>query len=244
MTVGERIKQKRIQLELSQTELAKRAGYTDKTSISKIEHAGNDVSLKQVGRVAEALGTTFQFLMGWEEEQQTKMARATELYGNKVGEIIERDKAIAKAREYYFLNRHDNFEDDPVFWDGVEKYLKYRFIVHLWNIDFDETIMTKEDYYEQWKLYTIDNLCRPSILLDDEKVCNAVREKYGLPKRSYDDFYMGYKIDNLPSNEQLIEISKKLNKNGMDRLIAYAKDLTKIYQYCNSASDFEEEEGG
>lgn len=240
MTVGERIKQKRIQLELSQTELAKRAGYTDKTSISKIEHAGNDVSLKQVGRVAEALGTTFQFLMGWEEEQQTKMARATELFSNKVGEIIERDTAIAKAREYYFLNRHDDFESDPVFWDSVEKYLKYRFIVHLWNIDFDETIMTKEDYYEHWKIFTIDNLCRPSILLDDEKVCNAVREKYGLPKRSYDDFYMGYKIDNLPSNEQLIEVSKKLNKNGMDRLIAYAKDLTKIYQYCNSASDFEE----
>ncbi len=241
MTVGERIKQKRIELELSQTELAKRAGYCDKTVISKFENAGDKISMKQIERLAKALNTTSKYLMGWVQEQQSKKGRAYELFGDKVGEIIERDTAIAKAREYYFLNRHDDFESDPTFWDSVEKYLKYRFIVHLWNIDFDETIMTKEDYYEHWKIFTIDNLCRPSILLDDEKVCNAVRKKYGLPKRSYDDFYMGYKIDNLPSNEQLIEVSKKLNKNGMDKLIAYAKDLTKIYQYCNSASDFEEE---
>lgn len=240
MTVGERIKQKRTQLDLSQTELAKRAGYCDKTVISKFENAGNNISMKQIERLAKALGTTSQFLMGWEEEQLNKKAKAEALFGDKIGEIIDRNVAIKKAREYYFMNRHDNFEDDPEFWDSVEQYLKYRFIVHLWNIDFEETIMTKEDYFEQWKLFTIDNLCRPSILLDDEKVCNAVREKYGLPKRSYDDFYMGYKIDNLPSNEQLIEVSKKLNKEGMDRLVAYAKDLTKIYQYCNSASDFEE----
>lgn len=44
MTVGERIKKLRIEKGLSQEELAKRAGYADKTAICKIERSGDDVS--------------------------------------------------------------------------------------------------------------------------------------------------------------------------------------------------------
>lgn len=65
MTVADRIKEKRLELNLSQTELAKRAGYTDKTSISKLEHSKDDISIKQISRVADALGTTIANLMGW-----------------------------------------------------------------------------------------------------------------------------------------------------------------------------------
>lgn len=67
MTVGERIRQTRIAKDLSQTELAERARYSDKTRISKIEHAGNDISMKQVRRLAKALGVTAAYLMGWED---------------------------------------------------------------------------------------------------------------------------------------------------------------------------------
>ena len=65
MTVADRIKEKRLELNLSQTELAKRAGYTDKTSISKLEHSKDDISIKQISRLADALGTTTANLMGW-----------------------------------------------------------------------------------------------------------------------------------------------------------------------------------
>lgn len=67
MTVGERIRQTRIAKDLSQTELAERARYSDKTRISKIEHAGNDISMKQVRRLAKALDVTAAYLMGWED---------------------------------------------------------------------------------------------------------------------------------------------------------------------------------
>ena len=43
MTVGDRIREIRVSLEISQTELAKRAGYSDKTRISKIENSGNEM---------------------------------------------------------------------------------------------------------------------------------------------------------------------------------------------------------
>lgn len=68
MTIGDRIRIKRIEQNYSQSELAKRAGYSDRTAISKLENAGDDITMKQVKRVAQALDTTSTFLMGWENE--------------------------------------------------------------------------------------------------------------------------------------------------------------------------------
>lgn len=65
MTIGERIKQKRIELDLSQDELAKKVGYKSRSSIQKIESARN-LPLPKVEKMARALGCTPSYLMGWE----------------------------------------------------------------------------------------------------------------------------------------------------------------------------------
>ena len=70
MTIGDRIKQKRKELDLSQEALAKLAGYSDKSAISKFEHGGDDISMKQVKRLAKALGVSSAYLMGWEREEK------------------------------------------------------------------------------------------------------------------------------------------------------------------------------
>ena len=67
MTIADRIRLKRIEKELSQADLAKLAQFSDKTAISKIEHAGDNVSMKNVRRIAEALNISPAYLMGWEE---------------------------------------------------------------------------------------------------------------------------------------------------------------------------------
>ena len=64
MTIADRIRIKRTELGLSQTELADIAGYSDKTAVSKLEHSGDDISMKQIKRVAKALGTTSAVLLG------------------------------------------------------------------------------------------------------------------------------------------------------------------------------------
>lgn len=88
MTIADRIREKRLELSLSQTDLAKRAGYSDKTTISKFEHMGNDITMKQVKRVAEALGVSSAYLMGWDndnnvtidvEDDANKLVRARAL---------------------------------------------------------------------------------------------------------------------------------------------------------------------
>lgn len=67
MTVADRIRQRREQLNMSQEELALKIGNKDKSTISKIEKAGDNISMKNIKRIADALGVSSQFLLGWEE---------------------------------------------------------------------------------------------------------------------------------------------------------------------------------
>ena len=73
MTVGERIKQRRIELDLSQDELAKKVGYKSRSSIQKIESARN-LPLPKVEKMAVALECTPSFFMGWEETENERVA--------------------------------------------------------------------------------------------------------------------------------------------------------------------------
>ena len=68
MTVADRIKALRTEKGITQTDLASMLGNKDKSTISKIESKGNDISLKDIKRIADALGTTPSYLMGWEDE--------------------------------------------------------------------------------------------------------------------------------------------------------------------------------
>lgn len=64
MTTGDRIRNRRLELGLTQEELAKKMGLAGKSTISKIESSGNEVSLKQVRKYAEALNCTVGYLLG------------------------------------------------------------------------------------------------------------------------------------------------------------------------------------
>lgn len=67
MTVGERIKQKRIELNMSQDELAHKVGYKSRSSIQKIESA-RKLPLDKIERMAIALECSISYLMDWNEE--------------------------------------------------------------------------------------------------------------------------------------------------------------------------------
>lgn len=68
MNIGERIKQRRIELGYTQEELAKRMGYKSKSTINKIEMGINAMPVPKVAAFAKALETTPTYLMGWEDE--------------------------------------------------------------------------------------------------------------------------------------------------------------------------------
>lgn len=69
MTVGERIKQRRKALGMSQDDLAKKMGYKNKSAICRVERDyEQNLTLDRVTLFAHALDCTESFLMGWDDE--------------------------------------------------------------------------------------------------------------------------------------------------------------------------------
>ena len=91
--IGERIKQRRKHLGMSQDELAALLGYDSRATISKIESGIIDMSVSKVEEFAKALKTSSSYLMGWEEsatpfpDDQEEIAKVA-LFGGD-GEVTD-----------------------------------------------------------------------------------------------------------------------------------------------------------
>ena len=65
-----KIKQRRIELNMSQDDLARKTGYKTKSAISRIERGERDITQSQIELFAKALETTPSYLMGWDSEDK------------------------------------------------------------------------------------------------------------------------------------------------------------------------------
>lgn len=72
MGIGKRIKKRREELQLSQDELAKKVGYTSRSTINKIEKEINDITQSKIVAFADALDTTPAYLTGWDNDLEKK----------------------------------------------------------------------------------------------------------------------------------------------------------------------------
>ena len=77
MELYERIKKRRLELGLTQEELAKRIGYKSRSTIAKIESGENDIVRSQIIKFANALETSPADLMGWVTYKGTTKADQT-----------------------------------------------------------------------------------------------------------------------------------------------------------------------
>lgn len=88
MTIGERIKQRRLELGLSQEELAKRLGNKSRASVCTVEKDREDLTTDRIRKYAEALETTPSFLMGWEDEpDDSELKNIYEMYQKASPEV-------------------------------------------------------------------------------------------------------------------------------------------------------------
>lgn len=70
MKIGEKIKQRRLELGWSLRELATRTGYANQSTITRIESGKIDLPQSKIALFAEVMGTTAAYLMDWEEVQK------------------------------------------------------------------------------------------------------------------------------------------------------------------------------
>lgn len=84
MHIGDRIRSRREELGMSQQELAKRAGYSTRSAIAKIEKGVSDITSSKLIEIANALQTTVSYLVNGEKyylnEETEKIAQ--EAYDN------------------------------------------------------------------------------------------------------------------------------------------------------------------
>lgn len=67
MTIGDRIRQRRNELEWSQRDLAAKMGYNNNSTITRIENGKVDIPQSRIIQFADVLGVSVAYLMGWEE---------------------------------------------------------------------------------------------------------------------------------------------------------------------------------
>lgn len=75
MTVADKVKQLREQLKMSQAELAHKMGLKSRSSITRIEKSGDNITLKDVERLSKALGCSPLYLMGWDNHSEKPLSK-------------------------------------------------------------------------------------------------------------------------------------------------------------------------
>ena len=65
--IGDRIRQRRTELGWTMEELAKKMGYSAKSTISLIENGRRDITQSKVVEFAKVLGVSIAYLMEWDE---------------------------------------------------------------------------------------------------------------------------------------------------------------------------------
>ncbi len=102
MRIGDRIKARRIELGLTQADLARALGYKSKTTITKIEAGKNDIQQSKVVAFAKALNTTPAYLMGWTDDPDEHDEHAEQM--GRVAQWRKENPAPADTLDDVYLN--------------------------------------------------------------------------------------------------------------------------------------------
>ena len=76
MSIGSRIKEKRIERGWSQRDLAAKMNYSNHSTIGKIESGKVDIPQSRIVQFAEVLHTDVAYLMGWDDEKYGQPAES------------------------------------------------------------------------------------------------------------------------------------------------------------------------
>ena len=82
----ENIKKRRQQLGMTQDDLAKKSGYSDRSMIAKIEKGTVNLSASKIKDIAVALNTTEIKLSGWEEDLRNSADAIYDQYIDAINE--------------------------------------------------------------------------------------------------------------------------------------------------------------
>lgn len=186
MSVGANIKKRRIELNISQQDLAKAMGYKTRSTIAKIESGENDVTQKKLAKFADILNTTVEYLMGINNfsnkvasEPVSCMPIDASISRNKtVAVILAGSKSVRNHKN--IPNQFIDILGKPVIVYCLEAYQKHPSIDDIYIVCLKgwENIVTA--YAEQYGITKLRGLipAAASGILSVENGLNYVKDNY------------------------------------------------------------------
>lgn len=126
MNIGDRIKERRLDLGMTQEELADKVGFKARASVSRLEGGDRNIPLSKLKKLAEVLETTVGYLMGMEDNMGTtttntgnhNMTNTNNYYsdcGSSTKETIEptdKDSALHKIMDLLLTHKKEFKKSD------------------------------------------------------------------------------------------------------------------------------------
>ena len=99
MTIGERIKQGRLAKGWTQRQLAEKMGYSNHSTVARVEAGRIDLPQSRVAQFADVLGVSVSRLMGWEEKPEE--------FGSLAASVLLDPKLLKLVQEFQTLDEED-----------------------------------------------------------------------------------------------------------------------------------------
>ena len=95
MNIGEKIRQRRNELGLSQRDLSKKLGYTSHTTLAKIEGGSIGISYSKIIQFAKVLDVSVNYLIGNSDDDTYENKKES----NSLGETIKKARLAKKLTQ-------------------------------------------------------------------------------------------------------------------------------------------------
>ena len=119
MPLYKNIKKLRKEKGLSQTELAKLVGYSDKTMISHIENGCIDLSRSKIVDFAKALDVNPGYLMGWDVPKETEEELQRRMVKDRLDFLFLEEDNILELEQ-----NQANFKKNKENYERVKEFVK------------------------------------------------------------------------------------------------------------------------
>lgn len=119
MTTGDRIRKRREELGMTQTELAKKIGYSSYSTIAKIESGDNNLKQSKIKSFADALETTPAYIMGWDEKEDPTPAYYLDAAAREAAEFLHKNPDY---KVLFDASRKIKKEDIDIVRQVIEKF--------------------------------------------------------------------------------------------------------------------------
>ncbi len=179
---AENLRKRRLELGMSQEELAERVGYRSRSSITKLESGSADVTQKKLRLLADVLDTTPESLIGDRSGIQDRPVQdGTQEHGRTIALILAGGKSTRNMLS--IPSQFVSVDDKPVIAYAMEAYEKHPQIdeIHVVCLyGWEKTVRSYAGQYGIRKLGRIITGGRPimdSVRLGVEAISDRLREK-------------------------------------------------------------------